>query len=170
MTHSVKKEKLIVFIKIRKKINGEKRCVWTKVGWRWVWLAGWIAGTSWLSSQLGFDLVRELPQVGYGLVQIGKLSVDSAGVCGSCEGKHHTELLQCRFHGYSFDKMTLMLAPTACYASLYHTIPQGSMLLTVSLTAAPLDIVRHLRHRPVHADTDLCRAVRGRRYLSLRNQ
>jgi len=67
MTHSVKKEKLIVFIKIRKKSNGEKRGVWAKVGWRWVWLAGWIAGTSWLPSQLGFDLVRELPQVGDGL-------------------------------------------------------------------------------------------------------
>jgi len=112
MTHSVKKEKLIVFIKIRKKSNGEKRGVWAKVGWRWVWLAGWIAGTSWLPSQLGFDLVRELPQVSDGLAQLGKLSIDSAGVCGGCEGEHHTELLERRFHGFSFDTMTLVTAPT----------------------------------------------------------
>jgi hypothetical protein len=113
MTHGVIKEKLIVFIKIRKKSNGEKPCVWTKVGWRWVWLAGWIEGASWLSSQLGFDLVRELPQVGDGLAQIGKLSVDSAGVCGGCEGEHHTELLERRFHRFSFDKIVVATGPTA---------------------------------------------------------
>jgi hypothetical protein len=113
MTLRVIKENLIVFIKIRKKSNGEKRCVWTKVGWRSVWLAGWIEGASWLSSQLGFDLVRELPQVGDGLAQIGKLSVDSAGFCGACEGDHHTELLERRFHEFSFDKMAFAPAPTA---------------------------------------------------------
>jgi hypothetical protein len=36
--------------------------------------------------------------------------MDSAGVCGGCEGDHHTELLECRFHGFSFDKMTLVTA------------------------------------------------------------
>jgi hypothetical protein len=111
MTHSLKKEKLIVFIKIRKKSNGEKRGVRTKVGRRWVWLAGWIVGTSWLSSQLGFNLVCKLPQVGYGLAQIDKLSVNGAGVCGGREGEHHTELLERRFHGFPFDKMTLVTAP-----------------------------------------------------------
>ena len=82
------------------------------VGWRSVWLAGWIEGTSWLSSQLSFDLIRELPQVGDGLVQIGKLSVDGADVCGSCEGDHHTEFLERRFHGCSFAKMALVTAPS----------------------------------------------------------
>jgi hypothetical protein len=82
------------------------------VGERQVWLPGWIVGPSWLSSQLGFDLVRELPQVGDGLAQIGKLSVDRAGVCGGCEGEHHTELFERRFHGCSFKKMPLALAPT----------------------------------------------------------
>ena len=82
------------------------------MGWRSVWLAGWIGGASWLSSQLGFDLVRELPQVSDGLAQLGKLSIDSAGVCGGCEGEHHTELLERRFHGFSFDTMTLVTAPT----------------------------------------------------------
>ena len=87
------------------------KCAGREVGWRWVWLSGWIAGPSWLSSQLGFDLVRELPQVGDGLAQIGKLSVDGADVCGGCEGEHHTELLERRFHGFSFEKMTLAPAP-----------------------------------------------------------
>jgi hypothetical protein len=82
------------------------------VGWRSVWLAGWIEGTSWLSSQLSFDLVRELPQVGDSLVQIGKLSVDGANVCGSCESDHHTEFLERRFHGCSFAKMALVTAPS----------------------------------------------------------
>ena len=111
MTHSVKERKLIVFIKMRKKSNGDKRCVWTKVGSRSLWLAGGSAGASWLSSQLGLDLVRELPQVGDSLAQIGKLSVDSADVCGRCEGDHHTEFLERRFHGCSFDKMALVTAP-----------------------------------------------------------
>src|SRR4029453_6356935 len=80
-------------------------------GERYVWLTGGIEGTSWLSLQLDFDLVCKLPQIGYGLAQIGILSMDSAGVCGGCEGDHHTELLECRFHGFSFDKMTLVTAP-----------------------------------------------------------
>src|SRR4029450_413773 len=81
------------------------------VGERYVWLTGGIEGTSCLSLQLDFDLVCKLPQIGYGLAQIGILSMDSAGVCGGCEGDHHTELLECRFHGFSFDKMTLVTAP-----------------------------------------------------------
>ena len=81
------------------------------VGERYVWLTGGIEGTSWLSLQLDFDLVCKLPQIGYGLAQIGILSMDSAGVCGGCEGDHYTELLECRFHGFSFDKMTLVTAP-----------------------------------------------------------
>ena len=75
MTQSVKKEKLIVFIKISKKSNGKKRYVWTKVGWRWVWLPGGIVGLSWFASQLGFDLVRELPQIGDSRTQINKRSI-----------------------------------------------------------------------------------------------
>ncbi len=81
------------------------------VGERYVWLTGGSEGTSWLSLQLDFDRVCKLPQIGYGLAQIGILSMDSAGVCGSCEGDHHTELLECRFHGFSCDKMTLVTAP-----------------------------------------------------------
>src|SRR2546426_7326190 len=46
-------------------------------------------------------------------MQIGKLSVDSASFCGGCEGNHHTELLERRFHGFSFEKMTLTVAPAA---------------------------------------------------------
>jgi hypothetical protein len=68
-------------------------------------------GLSLFASQLGFDLVRELPQIGDSLAQIGKLSVDSAGVCCGCEGEHHTELLERQFHGFSFDKMTIVTAP-----------------------------------------------------------
>jgi hypothetical protein len=64
-----------------------------------------------LSSQLGFDLVRELPQVDYGLTQIGKLPVDGAGFYGGCEGEHDTELLERRFHGLSFAKIALSAAP-----------------------------------------------------------
>src|SRR5215211_2817898 len=51
VTQTGGKEEDTVGIKSRKKSHGEKRGVWAKVGWRWVWLAGWIAGTSWLSSQ-----------------------------------------------------------------------------------------------------------------------
>src|SRR5712691_3432810 len=81
------------------------------VGERWVWLPGWMVSTSLLASQLSFDLVCKLPQVGDGLAQIGKLSVNGAGVCGGREGDHHAELLERRFHGFSFAKMTLTPAP-----------------------------------------------------------
>src|SRR5215471_18407122 len=43
--------------------------------------------------------------------QIGKLSVDSTDFSHRCEGKHHTELLERRFHGCSFGKITLRTAP-----------------------------------------------------------
>jgi hypothetical protein len=41
------------------------------------WLPGGIVGISLLTTQLGFDLVRELPQIGYSLTQIADFSVAS---------------------------------------------------------------------------------------------
>src|SRR5215510_1384287 len=75
------------------------------------WLPGGIVRISLLTAQLGFDLVRELPQIGYSLTQIGKLSVDSACFNNRSDGKHHTELLERRFHGCSFDKIPFVTAP-----------------------------------------------------------
>jgi len=49
------------------------------MGGRCFWLPGGMVGLSLFASQLGFDRVRELPQIGDSLAQIGKLSVDSAG-------------------------------------------------------------------------------------------
>ena len=76
------------------------------VGWR-VWFTGGVVGSSLRSSHGRCDLVRELPQVSDGLTQIGTRSVNGAGVCGGCVGDHHAELLERRFHGCSFDKLTL---------------------------------------------------------------
>ena len=74
-------------------------------------LPGGMVSLSWFASQLGFDLVRELPQIGDRLAQIGKLSVDRADFSDRCEAQHHTELLERRFHGCSFETITLMTAP-----------------------------------------------------------
>jgi hypothetical protein len=74
-------------------------------------LPGGMVSLSWFASQLGVDLVRELPQIGDSLAQIGKLSVDRADFSDRCEAKHHTELLERRFHGYSFDKIPLVTEP-----------------------------------------------------------
>src|SRR5260370_40142994 len=102
-----------------------------------------MVSTSLLSSQLSFDLVRELPQVGDGLAQIGKLSVDGADVCGGGEGEHHTELLERRFHGFSFDKMTYD-GPSAggYYTTLFSAllVGKGMARLWAWLGAAPFFI------------------------------
>ena len=74
-------------------------------------LPGGMVSLSWFASQLGFDRVRELPQIGDSLTQIGKLSVDSACFSNRSDSKHHTELLERRFHGCSFDKIPFVTAP-----------------------------------------------------------
>src|SRR5262245_51609217 len=81
------------------------------------------------ASHLGFDLVRELPQIGDRLAQIGELSVKRAGVSHRCNGKHHAKLLERRFHGCSFAQIPLVTEP-----AMEGIIPLSFLLYAVVVT------------------------------------
>jgi hypothetical protein len=66
--------------------------------------------------------------------------VDGADVCGGGEGEHHAELLERRFHGFSFDTMTYD-GPSAggYYTTLFSAllVGKGIVRLWTWLGAAP---------------------------------
>jgi hypothetical protein len=102
-------------------------------------------GTSLRALPLGVDLVREFPQVGCGLAQIGPLAMDGAGVCRGGEGDHHPELLERGFHGCSFAQMTLGTSPAVegiIPSSCLRYSRRVMALLGAELGAAPLVLGR----------------------------